>query len=52
MKRLGGGKKKLYNEIIWPLWNYGLIDLAIYEDSEQLGNKSVNYVINEGIYIS
>ncbi|MEK4384196.1 RepA protein [Aeribacillus sp. FSL K6-2848] len=47
MKRLGVGKKKFYNEIIRPLWNYGLIDLVTYEDSEQPGNKPVNIVVYE-----
>ncbi|MGO4979255.1 hypothetical protein [Bacillus sp. CJ1] len=47
MKRLGVGKKKFYNQIIRPLWNYGLIDLVEYEHSIQSGNKPINIVVYE-----
>ncbi|KIU04563.1 RepA protein [Bacillus subtilis] len=47
MKRLGVGKKKFYNQIIRPLWNYGLIDLVEYEHSIQSGNKPLNIIVYE-----
>jgi hypothetical protein len=47
MKRLGIGRKKFYDKIIRPLWNYGLIDLVEYEESGQYGTKPVNIIVYE-----
>lgn len=47
MKRLGMGRKKFYNSVIKPLWNYGLIDLVEYDDSSQKGTKPINIVVYE-----
>lgn len=47
MKKLNVGKKKFYNAIIRPLWNYGFIDLSEYEESSVKGNKPVNIVVYE-----
>ncbi|MEC0434411.1 hypothetical protein P8832_09585 [Bacillus subtilis] len=47
MKRLGVGKKKFYNQVIRPLWNYGLIDLVEYEHSNQSGTKPINIIVYE-----
>src|SRR5699024_7964226 len=47
MKRLGVGKKKFYNSIIRPLWNYGLIDIEQYEKSISYGQKPMNIIVYE-----
>lgn len=47
MTRLGVGKKKFYNAIIRPLWNFGLIDIVEYTDSVNKGNKPMNIVVYE-----
>lgn len=45
MKSLGVGRTTFYNQIIKPLWNFGLIDLVEYEDSENKGTKPINIVV-------
>src|SRR5699024_5572594 len=47
MKRLGVGKKKFYNSIIRPLWNYGLIDIEQFEKSISYGQKPMNIIVYE-----
>lgn len=47
MKRLGIGKKKFYNSILRPLWNFGLIDIVEYKDSFNKGQKPMNIVVYE-----
>lgn len=43
-KRLGVGKTTLYDQIIKPLWNHGLIDLQEYHVD---GNVYVNIIVYE-----
>src|SRR5699024_878352 len=47
MERLGIGRKKFYNSIIRPLWNYGLIDIVEYNDSSNEGQKPMNIIVYE-----
>src|SRR5699024_1627795 len=47
MKELGMGSKKFYNKVIRPLWNYGLIDIEEYTESQQDGTKPNNIIVYE-----
>src|SRR5699024_2336037 len=47
MERLGIGRKKFYNSVIRPLWNYGLIDIVEYTDSNNEGQKPMNIIVYE-----
>ncbi|MFP7474472.1 RepA protein [Niallia taxi] len=43
-EKLGCGKKKLYQKIIHPLWEYGLIDLVEYSESNRSSQKPINII--------
>ncbi|WP_437834445.1 hypothetical protein ACQRXC_29395 (plasmid) [Niallia taxi] len=43
-EKLGCGKKKLYQKIIHPLWEYGLIDLVEYSESNRNSQKPKNII--------
>src|SRR5699024_7000191 len=47
MERLNVGRKKFYNSIIRPLWNYGLIDIMEYNKSNSDGQKPMNIIVYE-----
>lgn len=40
-----GSKTTLYNKVIKPLWNYGLIDLQTYEGDHRKTQKPVNIIV-------
>jgi hypothetical protein len=46
-EKLGMGKKKFYQKIIRPLWNYGLIDIVEYKDSKNKGTNPMNILVYE-----
>jgi hypothetical protein len=46
-KKLGMGKKKFYEKIIRPLWNYCLIDVVEYEASTRKTQKPKNIIVYE-----
>lgn len=43
--RLGMGKKKFYEKIVRPLWNYGLIDIEDALDDDRKSNKPKNIIV-------
>lgn len=49
-KKLGVGKTKFYQKIIRPLWEYGLIDIIEYEESQRKSQKPKNIVVYESPY--
>jgi len=44
-KKLGMGKKKFYEKVIRPLWEYGLIDIVEYEEAERKSQKPKNIIV-------
>lgn len=46
-KKLGVSKATLYRTIIRPLWEYGLIDLVEYENTNRKTQKPVNIIVYE-----
>lgn len=46
-KRLGIGKGTFYQKVLRPLWNYGLIDIEEYKNSEIKGQKPMNIIVYE-----
>ncbi|RAL21920.1 hypothetical protein [Thermoflavimicrobium daqui] len=46
-KKLGMGKKKFYEKVIRPLWNYYLIDIVEYDDSKRKSQKPKNIIVYE-----
>lgn len=49
-EKLGIGKKKFYQKIIRPLWEYGLIDVVEYEKSNRKSQKPKNIIVYESPY--
>src|SRR5699024_11783983 len=47
MERLGIVRKKIYNSVIRPLWNYGLIDIVEYTDSYNEEQKIMSIIVYE-----
>src|SRR5699024_2591837 len=45
IKRLGVGRDTFYNRILKPLWNVGLIDIEVFEDSKVKGVKPMNIIV-------
>lgn len=50
--RLGIGKKKFYNVILRPLWNYGLIVIDIKEWWKNPNNELVNRNCDNFLFVS
>ncbi|MHC5534703.1 helix-turn-helix domain-containing protein [Priestia megaterium] len=44
-ERLGISKPTLYNKIIIPLWEHGLIDLVEYKESNRKSTKPLNIIV-------
>lgn len=44
-EKLGMGKKKFYQKVLRPLWEYGLVDVIEYEDSERASQKPKNIIV-------
>lgn len=44
-EKLGMGKKKFYEKIIRPLWNFGLIDIVEYEEAARHTQKPKNIIV-------
>ncbi|MFZ3580320.1 hypothetical protein [Virgibacillus sp. DJP39] len=46
-KRMGISKNSFYRNVIHPLWDYGLIDIEVWEDSYIKGTKPKNIIVYE-----
>lgn len=46
-KKLGMGRKKFYEKILKPLWEYWLIDIVEYNESNRKAQKPKNIVVYE-----